>query len=190
MSPTTFDLRKRTEGVASPTELAVAARTRGWQRDERPGALRPIAPRDAVCVVVIAVGVGFMTRAGIVGSHLARARPRTAPTQAVPSRPEATAFPHVGVARQTCEAGHSSGWHTHPGVHSVVVLSGTLTIYHQDCQRQDYGPGDVYLGGSSPHLARNESGQAVELAVTYVFATTSTVDPGSPALAPAGCEVS
>lgn len=190
MSPTTLELTDRPRQIESPAAPAIASRTRSRQRDEGPSPLRPIVAGRAVCVVVIAAGLVLMTMAGVVGSGLARAHPRTAPTQAAPSRAEATPFPQVGVTRQTYDAGHSSGWHTHPGVHSVVVLSGTLTIYDQDCRRQDYGPGDVYLGGSSPHLARNESGQAVELAVTYVFATTSAVGPGSPVSPPGGCEVS
>jgi hypothetical protein len=40
-----------------------------------------------------------------------------------------------------------SGWHVHPGVHSVVVLSGTLTVYDDHCVRTDDRPGEIYLGG-------------------------------------------
>jgi len=95
-------------------------------------------------------------------------------------------FPNVGAASETYEAGHTSGWHVHPGVHSVTVLTGTLTIYDEHCVRTDYGPGETYLGGNAPHLARNEGATDLDVAVTYVYTSTR---PGTPVAAPAGCDV-
>jgi quercetin dioxygenase-like cupin family protein len=100
----------------------------------------------------------------------------------------AAALPNVGTASETYEPGHTSGWHVHPGVHSVVVLSGTLTIYDEHCARTDYGPGETYLGGNRPHLARNEGTDDLNVAITYVYSSTSQT-PGSPVAGPAGCGV-
>ncbi len=93
----------------------------------------------------------------------------------------------VSTADLVYEPGHSSGWHVHPGVHSVVVLSGTLTVYDEACGRHDYGPGQAYLGGREPHLARNTGTETVGLAVTYV-ADPSADTPGSVVSPPMGCE--
>ena len=104
---------------------------------------------------------------------------------------EATAagadFPQVGVVENIYEPGHTSGWHTHPGVHSAVVLSGTLTVYDAQCQRHDYGAGQPYLGGRDPHVARNETAEPVALVVTYVFDQKSPLDHATTVPAPVGC---
>ena len=62
----------------------------------------------------------------------------------------------------------SSGWHRHPGLHLVTVMSGTLTVYGRDCMATTYGAGQEYVGGEEPHLARNETEVTLEMAVTYL----------------------
>ena len=93
----------------------------------------------------------------------------------------------VTTADLVYEPGHSSGWHVHPGLHAVVVLSGTLTVYDQACIRQDYGPGQTYLGGREPHVARNESGEPTRMVAAYV-PDGRAAGPGSPVGAPGGCQ--
>ena len=93
----------------------------------------------------------------------------------------------VATAELVYAPGHSSGWHVHPGVHSVVVLSGTLTVYDEACRRHDYRPGQTYLGGREPHLASNTGAEAVGLAITYVSDPSGHV-PGSPVAPPKGCQ--
>ena len=135
-------------------------------------------------IAAIAVGpVVFV--AATFAPRFAAAKPGT---QNGPStETAATAFPEVGVADVRYEPGHDSGWHAHPGVHSVVVLSGILTIYDERCERQDYGVGQTYIGGIQPHVARNETPEPVELVVTYVY--TSRLDHGQVVAPPAGCDV-
>jgi quercetin dioxygenase-like cupin family protein len=94
----------------------------------------------------------------------------------------------VAVVVQVYEPGHDSGWHTHPGIHAVAVLSGALTVYDGDCQATTYGPGRPYVGGRDVHLVRNESSVPAELSVTYL----SPSAPGESTqhlAAPAGCVV-
>jgi quercetin dioxygenase-like cupin family protein len=74
------------------------------------------------------------------------------------------------VQTMTYAAGQTSGWHSHPGLHLVSVISGTLTVYGPDCQPRSYGPGEPYIGGDSLHLARNEGEVPVEMGVTYLSA--------------------
>jgi quercetin dioxygenase-like cupin family protein len=118
-----------------------------------------------------------LSRQAHEGSHL--------PASGVPTAVSRQA--EVTTAELVYEPGHSSGWHVHPGLHAVVVLSGTLTVYDEACRPQDYGPGQVYLGGREPHLARNRGTEAVALVVTYVPDVTAQI-PGSPVVAPSGCE--
>jgi quercetin dioxygenase-like cupin family protein len=95
--------------------------------------------------------------------------------------------PHVSTTDLVYEPGHSSGWHVHPGVHSVAVSSGTLTVYDEACRRQDFGPGQTYVGGRDPHMVRNSGDADAVLAVTYV-ADPSADSPGKTVPAPPGCE--
>jgi len=93
----------------------------------------------------------------------------------------------VKTADVVYEPGHSSGWHVHPGVHAVVVLSGALTVYDEGCRSRDYAAGQIYVGGREPHLARNETAGLLRLAVMYVTDSPSDA-PGSAVPAPTGCE--
>ena len=94
----------------------------------------------------------------------------------------------VAVVVQVYEPGHDSGWHTHPGIHAVAVLSGALTVYDVDCRATTYGPGRPYVGGQALHLVRNESSAPAEMTVTYL----NPPEPGDSTqhlAAPTGCVV-
>ena len=75
----------------------------------------------------------------------------------------------VAVQSAIYEPGQRSGWHTHTGMHAVMVLSGTFTVYDGACRPVQYGPGDMYVGGQDPHLAINEGATPAALVVTYLF---------------------
>jgi quercetin dioxygenase-like cupin family protein len=95
----------------------------------------------------------------------------------------------VVVVNLSYEPGHGSGWHVHPGLHAVYVLSGTLTVYDEACRPRLYGPGESYIGGQSPHMVRNETDADVEMIVTGIE-VTGPAGAGSHLPAPAGCPVS
>lgn len=149
--------------------------------------------RWGAALAVMGGGILIVVAAVIVAGTGLRHDSR--PAQASPAAATATAaetapsFPDVGVASTSYVPGHSSGWHVHPGVHSAVVLSGTLTVYGADCSRQDYAAGQTYLGGRDAHIVRNESAEPVDLVVTYVFQTTSPLEHATVVPAPAGCNV-
>ena len=121
----------------------------------------------------------------VIGSL--RPHPRPEPPVAAALAP-AQAFRETGVSENRYQPGHTTGWHTHLGVHSVVVLAGTLTIYDAECHRADYHPGDSHLGGRDPHVARNETTEPVDLLVTYVHADPSRPRHATVVSAPAGCD--
>lgn len=79
----------------------------------------------------------------------------------------------VVVQRISIPAGGYTGWHTHPGMAVVVVMSGTLTIYHGDdrtCTPHRFTAGQVFLdqGYGSVHIGRNEGATTLELSTTYL----------------------
>lgn len=89
----------------------------------------------------------------------------------------------------TYAPGQSSGWHTHTGLHAVIVVSGTLTVVDVACQRRTFNAGESYVGGQEVHLALNELASPLEMAVTYMFPTgISHTDFHIPAPAPANCD--
>lgn len=159
--------------------------------DRRSGQARTANPRWALAAVV--AGLVLITASATTALVAVSASGRTASHRPVTpvsagAQDSTAAFPSVGTSAVTYEPGHTSGWHVHPGVHSVVVLSGTLTIYDEHCVRTDYGPGDTYLGGNAPHLARNNGVDQVDVAITYVYQARSP-DHGTPVAAPEGCDV-
>lgn len=142
---------------------------------------RWVLPSIISGLVLIACSAGIALAATPTPTTPAR---RVAPVGGVPAVPS----PSITTASITYPPGHSSGWHVHPGVHSVVVLAGTLTMYDEHCVRTDYGPGETYLGGNAPHLARNEGTDDVSAAVTYVYRVPGEGH-GSAVADPADCDV-
>ena len=159
-----------------------------WIAPPRPK--RRLTAASAVCIggsialAVAAIGLALGTTSG-QSSADGSAEPEAAPPAAAAAP---RGFPDVGVTDLSYLPGHSSGWHIHPGVHSVVVLAGTLTVYDEACGRTDFGLGQTYLGGSRSHLVRNEGSDVLAVAVTYVYAGATKTDHGGTVSAPAGCE--
>ncbi len=96
--------------------------------------------------------------------------------------------PDISVTSLSYAPGHTSGWHVHPGVHSVVVLTGVLTVFDEGCTRQEFGSGSTYLGGRQPHLARNDAADDLTVVVTSIYDASSATGHGAPMPVPAGCE--
>ena len=135
--------------------------------------------RDSWAVPVLAVAGLLAT--GLAGATLGKADPAAVRA--------ALGGPHVVVSGGAYEAGHSSGWHVHPGVHSVVVLTGTLTVYDEGCGRHTFGPGDAYLGGDRPHLVRNDSAAEATYIVTHARLPEAALDPGTTVPPPTVCDL-
>jgi len=149
----------------------------------RRSAVRLLAAGTAA--LVAAAGLGFAT----VGHPHKPGVPAPAPVEQARAANSTVRAEDVVVVDLTYEPGHSSGWHVHPGLHAVYVLSGSLTVYDAACQAHTYGPGDSYVGGQSPHVARNETDAPLEMVVTAIE-VTGPAGPGSHLPAPAGCPVS
>jgi len=82
----------------------------------------------------------------------------------------------VAMQMITSPPGASSGWHSHPGVVLVAVQSGTVTLYHADCDATQYGPGQAFVEvGDHPVLVRNNTTSTAVLYVTLIVPKSATV---------------
>lgn len=70
------------------------------------------------------------------------------------------------VVRFNVAPGGTSGWHSHPGMSLVTVISGTVTLYDAAlCTPKPLTAGQTFVdeGGDHSHLVRNETGVAAQL---------------------------
>jgi len=130
-----------------------------------------IARRPGAGSPLLLLGAGLVTMALAVVSIFAwperqavvEVAPAAAPAGLTISGPG-----DITVLNMTYDAGESSGWHAHRGIHAVAALSGELTVYDTACNRTTYGPDNPYIGGQQVHLIRNETGAPVPMLVTYL----------------------
>lgn len=56
------------------------------------------------------------------------------------------------------KGGGSAGWHIHPGPVFVVVKSGEISVWTEDCEKTVYGVGDTFfeMGPEASMLVKNE----------------------------------
>lgn len=85
----------------------------------------------------------------------------------------------------TVPPGGTTGWHTHDGTEMSIVKSGTITLVRAgSCAPTLLEAGDaLFIPDGTPHLARNDSIEPVEIVVTYLLAP----DAPDRAEAPAAC---
>jgi quercetin dioxygenase-like cupin family protein len=75
----------------------------------------------------------------------------------------------------TFAAGTNSGWHHHPGVILVLVKSGVVTVWNENCQTTTYSAGHAFIeGGTEPMMVSNEGSE------TAVDVATQVAPAGSP----------
>jgi len=66
--------------------------------------------------------------------------------------------------------GGNTGWHSHPGPVVVLIKSGQMSFYDEDCTLRTYSAGQAFIdsGQGHVHIARNESqSENLELWATY-----------------------
>lgn len=127
---------------------------------------------------LMAAGAAVLAAATFLGVSLLRTTPATRAAAPVTT---------VGLTENTYQPGHDSGWHTHPGVHSVVVLEGVLTFVDGACNQLDVGAGQSWIGGREPHVVRNGTASPARLVVTYAFEQVSGLDHAT-TVPPPSCE--
>ena len=88
----------------------------------------------------------------------------------------------------TFPPGSSSGWHTHPGVVLVTVVSGRLQLIDAHCEREVYEAGETFVEDGHVALARNRGTEDTVVYATWIMpkrAELLTI----PADQPKGCNV-
>jgi quercetin dioxygenase-like cupin family protein len=98
----------------------------------------------------------------------------------------------VAVATVTFPPGGSSGWHHHPGVVLVVVRSGTVTFYDENCDAEVHNAGEAFIESSdSPGLATNQGAEDAVVEATFIVPTSAPPTPlRIDDARPEGCDVS
>ena len=83
----------------------------------------------------------------------------------------------VAVAEVTIAPGGSTGWHHHPGATLVSVASGTVTEYHEDCDKTVLKAGDGFIEGTDKsHVVQNESNADAVLYVTFIVPSDTSTE--------------
>ena len=82
-------------------------------------------------------------------------------------------------------AGGHNGWHSHPGMVVVTLISGSITWYDQSCVPTDYKAGDSWVEGSQIHAYRVTSTTAIHTIALFVIAQGQAyrIDQPAPACA-------
>jgi hypothetical protein len=119
---------------------------------------------------------GWRRRFGVAVLGLAAAT-MTSGTAPAESRPNSTS--HLETERATLvglrrvaseqmsyEPGASRTWSPSPQIIGVKVLSGRVTVYGSDDERQVYLAGEGYVAGWAPYRSVNETDERVETLIT------------------------
>ena len=87
----------------------------------------------------------------------------------------------VAVATVTIDPGGSSGWHHHPGLVVVVVQSGTVTFYDENCRKDVHQAGETFIESSdSPALAKNNGTRTAVVQATFIVPASTPPAPPTP----------
>lgn len=73
--------------------------------------------------------------------------------------------------------GASAGWHSHPGPIFVVVKTGTLSVWDEQCVKHSYSHGDAFFeaGPTTSLLVKNESlTETVTVSATFIVPVGTT----------------
>ena len=76
----------------------------------------------------------------------------------------------VATLEVTFAAGGSAGWHIHPGPVFVVIKSGELAVWDEDCNKETYGVGETFFefGPEMSMLVKNETATAAVVVGTFI----------------------
>lgn len=78
-------------------------------------------------------------------------------------------------------AGGQNGWHSHPGLVAVTIISGTIRWYDENCSPTVYKAGDSWVEGSQIHAFRNIGTDNVHLMASFITAKGQALRTDEPA---------
>jgi quercetin dioxygenase-like cupin family protein len=81
--------------------------------------------------------------------------------------------------------GGQNGWHSHPGVVIVTLISGSIEWFDGNCDKKIYNAGDAWTEGSQIHAFRVLGTTAVHLSAVFIIAKDQAyrIDKPAPACA-------
>jgi quercetin dioxygenase-like cupin family protein len=82
----------------------------------------------------------------------------------------------VVVARFTFEPGSSSGWHHDAGVNLVVLESGKLQEFDENCDKRVLRAGEGFFEQGDTHLIRNVGNKDAVIRATFIVPTGTPTD--------------
>jgi len=83
--------------------------------------------------------------------------------------------------------GGINGWHSHPGMVAVTLISGSIQWFDGNCVETDYNAGDSWTEGSQLHYFRVVGTTGIHLNATFITAQGAALrtDESAPACAAA-----
>jgi quercetin dioxygenase-like cupin family protein len=83
--------------------------------------------------------------------------------------------------------GGHNGWHSHPGMVAVTLVSGSIQWYDENCVETDYNAGDSWAEGSQLHYFRVVGTSGIHLTAFFITAQGAALrtDEAAPACAAA-----
>ena len=76
----------------------------------------------------------------------------------------------ISVQEGAYTPGGHNGWHSHPGLVAVTLISGTIQWYNENCEATIYKAGDAWVEGSQHHYFRNIGTTNAQLSAVYITA--------------------
>jgi len=82
--------------------------------------------------------------------------------------------------------GGYSGWHTHPGLLSGTVVSGSIDFYDANCQKRSFVAGQVFTESTEVHAIINTGAVNADLSAAYLIKHNlpRRIEADAPACAP------
>jgi quercetin dioxygenase-like cupin family protein len=83
--------------------------------------------------------------------------------------------------------GGANGWHSHPGMVAVTLVSGSIQWFDENCVETDYTAGASWTEGNKPHYFRVVGTAGIHLTAFYITAQGAALrtDESAPACAAA-----
>jgi quercetin dioxygenase-like cupin family protein len=78
-------------------------------------------------------------------------------------------------------AGGQNGWHSHPGMVAVTLISGSITWYDENCQPTNYKAGDSWVEGSKIHAFKVTGTTGIHLMANLITAQGQALRTDQPA---------
>jgi quercetin dioxygenase-like cupin family protein len=73
--------------------------------------------------------------------------------------------------------GGHTGWHSHPGILTLALISGTVEWFNGNCEKTTYNAGDAWTEGSQLHYFRNPGTATVNVHVMATFIIAQGAEP-------------